>query len=108
LNLGNDQPIQIRALAELVRDTLGSRSPLTFVPYTQAFGERFDDLRDRRPDLTRVRQAIGFEPHIPLAKTIRDLADEIALRRGIGTRTSEDAAPEIMSTHLGASGAHES
>jgi UDP-glucose 4-epimerase len=76
-NLGNDQSIQIQALAELVIRTLGSASSIVHVPYDQAFGEGFDDLRDRRPDLTRVRQAIGFRPNISLEQTIRDLADDI-------------------------------
>jgi UDP-glucose 4-epimerase len=81
-NLGDDQPIQIIALAELVRDTLKSTSPIVLVPYAQAFGANFDDLRDRRPDLTRVRQTIGFKASIPLEQTIRDLAREISRRSG--------------------------
>jgi len=75
-NLGSDSSIQIRALAELVRETLGSSSPVNLLPYEKAFGAGFDDLRDRRPDLTRVRQAVGFQPSISLVQTIRDLADE--------------------------------
>lgn len=75
-NLGSDSSIQIRALAELVRETLGSSSPVSLVPYEKAFGAGFDDLRDRRPDLTRIREAVGFQPSIPLVQTIRDLADE--------------------------------
>ncbi|MHC4446710.1 MAG: GDP-mannose 4,6-dehydratase [Planctomycetota bacterium] len=77
MNLGSDQPIEIGALAELVRDTLDSKSPIVNVPYSQAFGEGFDDLADRRPDLTRIREVIGFEPHTPLVQTIRDMAAEI-------------------------------
>jgi UDP-glucose 4-epimerase len=76
-NLGSDQSIQIHALAQLVVRTLGSSSSIMHVPYTEAFGEGFDDLRDRRPDLTRIRTATGFNPTIPLEQTIRDLADAI-------------------------------
>lgn len=78
LNLGDDQPIRILDLAELVKSTLRSDSPIRLIPYADAFGKDFDDLRDRRPDLTRVRQAIGFKARIPLVQTIRDLADEIS------------------------------
>lgn len=77
-NIGSDQPIQIHALAELVRDTLGSRSTIVHVPYEEAFGKDFDDLRDRRPDISRLRSVVGFEPGIPLAQTIHDLASELA------------------------------
>lgn len=77
-NIGSDESIQIRELAELVARTLGSRSPIVHVPYEQAFGVGFDDLRERRPDLTRIREAIGFRPRIGLVQTIKDLAAEIA------------------------------
>jgi len=76
-NIGSDESIQIRALAELVVKTLASRSPILQVPYERAFGAGFDDLRDRRPDLSRIRSAVGFAPSISLVQTIRDLADEI-------------------------------
>jgi UDP-glucose 4-epimerase len=79
-NLGHDQSIQIRALAELVRDTLGSGSSIVSVPYEDAFGAGFDDLRDRRPDLARIRAAVGFKSEIPLVQTIRDIAAELAGR----------------------------
>jgi UDP-glucose 4-epimerase len=77
-NIGSDRSIEICALAELVRDTLRSASPIQFVPYDKAFGPGFDDLRHRRPDLERIRQAIGFHSKIPLEQTIRDLADHLA------------------------------
>ncbi len=80
LNLGSDETIEIRALAELVRDTLGSDSPIVHLSYEQAFGEGFDDLRERRPDLTRIQEATGFRPRVSLVQTIRDLA--AALRQG--------------------------
>ncbi|MCI0362408.1 MAG: GDP-mannose 4,6-dehydratase, partial [Phycisphaerales bacterium] len=84
-NLGSDQSIQIRALAELVRDTLGSSSPIVHIPYEQAFGPGFDDLRDRKPDLTRIRQAVGFQAVIPLVQTIRDLAEDLQVRAAGGS-----------------------
>jgi UDP-glucose 4-epimerase len=79
-NVGSDEPIEIGALAELVRDTVGSRSRIVRVPYERAFGPGFDDLRHRRPDLARLRRATGFSPRIPLAQSIRDLADELSRR----------------------------
>ncbi|MCH2160855.1 MAG: NAD-dependent epimerase/dehydratase family protein [Phycisphaerales bacterium] len=73
-NIGSDSPITIGDLAECVRDRLGSESDIKFVPYDQAFNSGFDDLRAREPDLTRIREAIGFEPAIDLDRTIDDLA----------------------------------
>lgn len=90
LNVGSDEPIEIRALAKLVIDTLSSRSSIVYVPYDEAFGAGFDDLRDRRPDLRRLREATGFSPKIPLVQTIRDLARELAARNSAvpGSRVS--------------------
>jgi len=78
LNVGRDEPIEIRDLARLIIDTLSSRSSIVYVPYEKAFGAGFDDLRDRRPDLRRLREATGFSPIIPLEQTIRDLAEELS------------------------------
>jgi UDP-glucose 4-epimerase len=81
-NIGREEPITIRALAEVVVTTLGSASKIRVVPYETAFAAGFDDLLVRQPDLTRIRQAVGFSPEIPLVQTIRDLAVEIRQRGG--------------------------
>jgi UDP-glucose 4-epimerase len=77
-NLGSDRPISIEDLARLVVSTLGSRSEIVRVPYADAFGPGFEDLEVRIPDIGRARQAIGFDPRIPLEQTIRDIADHLA------------------------------
>ena len=81
-NIGREEPITIRALADLVIRTLGSSSTVRVIPYEQAFASGFDDLLVRQPDLTRIRGAVGFTPRIPLEETIRDLATELVERRG--------------------------
>jgi UDP-glucose 4-epimerase len=77
-NVGTDVPISIIDLARLVVRTLASPSPIVTVPYDRAFGPGFEDLEVRIPDVTRVREAIGFRPAIALADTVRDLAAERA------------------------------
>jgi len=73
-NLGSDEEITILALARTVIETLGSRSTIRTVPYDQAFPPGFEDLPRRRPELSRIREAIGFAPRRPLEQTIRDVA----------------------------------
>ena len=73
-NVGSDRPITIAALAELVISTLGSTSRARLLPYSEAFPSGFEDLRQRQPDLTRLRQAVGFQPRFALEQTIRDVA----------------------------------
>ena len=77
-NIGSDSPVTIGELAEFVRSRLDSDSPIRRIPYEEAFNSGFDDLRAREPDLTRIRQAIGFRPAIGLEQTIDDLAASCA------------------------------
>jgi len=84
-NLGSDRTVGVRELAEVVVRTLGSSSAIRQVPYDEAFpavGGAFEDLRHRRPDLQRIREAIGFEAKIPIEQTIRDIAETLE-RRGV-------------------------
>jgi len=76
-NLGSDVEVTIADLARAVITALGSRSVVEHVPYDQAFGPGFEDLRRRRPDLRRIQDAIAFTPTIPLERTIRDIAEHI-------------------------------
>lgn len=78
LNVGSDRAISIDALARLVVSTLGSRSEIVRIPYSEAFGPGFEDLEVRIPDVSRIREAVGFAPGIPLEQTIRDIAEHLA------------------------------
>ncbi|MBX3379510.1 MAG: GDP-mannose 4,6-dehydratase [Phycisphaeraceae bacterium] len=73
-NIGSDRSISIRDLAELVIRLTESRSKIEFVPYSEAYPPGFEDLADRRPDLSRIREAIGFAPQTSLEQTIRNVA----------------------------------
>jgi UDP-glucuronate decarboxylase len=70
VNLGNPAEVSIRQLAQTVVELTGSRSELCFEPLPQ------DDPQRRRPDITRARELLGFDPRVPLteglARTIED------------------------------------
>lgn len=80
-NLGSERVVTVRALAELVVRTLGSASPITTVPYSDAFQEGFEELQTRCPDISRARTSVGFEPKIGLEQTIKDIAAEMRAHR---------------------------
>jgi UDP-glucose 4-epimerase len=61
-NVGNTGEISIRDLAERVKARTGSSSPIQLVPYDQAYEEGFEDMPRRVPDLTKLRNLIGYEP----------------------------------------------
>jgi UDP-glucose 4-epimerase len=86
-NLGSDQPITIGALADLVLRVTGSCSEKRFIPYERAYPAGFEDLRARRPDLTRIRAVVGFRATIALERTIADLA--------AGMRSLPRPGPEV-------------
>lgn len=79
-NVGTDAPISIMELAELVIRVLESESRIKVVPYAQAYTQGFEDLQIRVPDLTRIREAIGFQPATGLEATIRDIAAAMTAR----------------------------
>ena len=78
-NIGNDEPISILELANLVRSQTGSRSSVRIIPYDQAYTDGFEDLKVRVPDLTRIREAIGFQPMTGLSSTIQDIAEAMSV-----------------------------
>jgi len=73
-NIGSDRAISMLDLGKLVIATLDSRSTIDMVPYDRAFASGFEDLRQRRPSVARLREAVGFFPTIPLERTIEDIA----------------------------------
>jgi UDP-glucose 4-epimerase len=85
LNVGSDIPISIRDLGALVIRTTASRSSIETIPYSEAYPAGFEDLKQRQPDLRRLRAAVPFAPKIPLEQTIRDVA---AFLTEAGTRES--------------------
>jgi UDP-glucose 4-epimerase len=69
-NIGNEQEVTILKLAEMVKSRTGSSSPIEFVPYDKAYEEGFEDMPRRVPDLTKVRQLIGYQPNVQLDEII--------------------------------------
>lgn len=73
VNVGNDREISINDLACLVIQRADSQSGIVHIPYLQAYGEDFEDIRRRRPALDRLRSLTGFQHRFTLEQTIDDL-----------------------------------
>lgn len=65
-NIGSREEVSIRRLAALMKELLGSRSPIEHVPYESYYGPGFEDTRRRVPDVTRARDVLGFSARVPL------------------------------------------
>ena len=77
-NIGTSRRISIRALAEMVIERAGSQSGIEIVPYEKAYEPGFEDMLNRAPDCSALRELCGWEPGIGLEQIIDDV---IAFRR---------------------------
>jgi UDP-glucose 4-epimerase len=80
-NIGNAEEITILDLARRVIALTGSASTIERVPYTEAYGEGFEDMRRRVPALAKIGKAIGYEPVVKLDQIIERV---IAYQRSAG------------------------
>ena len=70
VNIGTDQEVTIERLAHLVKERTESDSPVTFVPYDQAYEPGFEDMPRRVPSLNKLEKLTGFRPAIPLVEIV--------------------------------------
>ncbi|MBK7708269.1 MAG: GDP-mannose 4,6-dehydratase [Acidobacteria bacterium] len=76
INVGNDEEISIRGLAEKAVAMTGSKSEIHYIPYEEAYGEGFEDMQRRVPSLEKVYRLIGYKPTRTLDDIINDVAAE--------------------------------
>ena len=77
INIGNDFEISINGLAQKIIDQTGSKSEIIYVPYTEAYGEGFEDMERRVPNIELINQLVGWTPKRDLTKIISDLSDQM-------------------------------
>lgn len=73
-NIGSDEEVTINGLAELVKDVTSSDSPVVHVPYESVYGRDFEDMRRRIPDLSKIKEKIGYAP----TKSLREIVEAVA------------------------------
>lgn len=74
-NLGSEEEVTILELAERVKAKANPEVEITKIPYEQAYEAGFEDIRRRVPDITRVRETIGYEPVYDLDRIIDEVID---------------------------------
>lgn len=77
INIGSDAEVTINQLAEKAIALTASTSEIRFVPYAEAYGEGFEDMRRRVPSLEKARLLIGYQPTRTLDDIINDVAGEL-------------------------------
>jgi UDP-glucose 4-epimerase len=81
-NIGNDQEITIRGLAERIKARSGSTSDVVTIPYEAAYEAGFEDMRRRVPDLTKLKNLLGYEPRVGLDQIIDEVVAYYRARGG--------------------------
>jgi UDP-glucose 4-epimerase len=81
VNIGRPEEVTILELAQRVITLTGSRSEIHFVPYQRVYGDGFEDVPRRVPDISRARELIGFRPRVDLDGILREVIAEQSARR---------------------------
>lgn len=74
-NIGNNVPVSIRALAELIIEVTDSDSKVEFVQHEAVFGKHFEDVTVRIPDVTKLQNLTGLKCQVTLEETLRRIVD---------------------------------
>jgi UDP-glucose 4-epimerase len=92
-NIGSTEEVTIRVLAEKVIAATGSQSKIVYVPYEEAYAPGFEDMRRRVPDLEKIHQLIGYEPHYTLDETLQRVI--LYEREHIVKQSKEPTLPRV-------------
>ena len=72
-NLGSQQEISIRDLAQRIIELTGTSSGVQYIPYEEAYEAGFEDMRRRVPDTSKVRALLGYSPDSNLDDILNDV-----------------------------------
>jgi len=61
-NIGHEEEMTVMQLAERVKERTGSDSPITVIPYDEAYESGFEDMLRRQPDTTKIRKLLDWTP----------------------------------------------
>jgi len=77
INIGNNFEISINDLAKKIITETNSTSEIVYVAYDEAYGNGFEDMERRIPNIDLIRELVGWQPTRDLSSIIRDIASEM-------------------------------
>jgi UDP-glucose 4-epimerase len=80
INIGNNFEISINGLAKKIIEETSSRSEIVYVPYEEAYGNGFEDMERRVPNIDLINQLVGWKPKRNLTTMIDDISAEMKKR----------------------------
>lgn len=73
INLGGNNKISIKDLAVKIKELTKSSSQLIFEPYVKYYGKNFEDVKERIPDLTKLKDIIGYIPSTGMDEILKNI-----------------------------------
>jgi len=73
-NVGGTGETTIKQLAEKIIERTQSQSTIKYIPYTDAYPAGFEDMQRRVPDITKIKNSIGWQP----THTLDSIIDSVA------------------------------
>ena len=77
INIGNNFEISINGLAKKIIEETGSMSEIVYVPYAEAYGDGFEDMERRIPNIDLINRLVGWKPKRDLSSIIADISAEM-------------------------------
>ena len=77
INIGNNVEISINGLAQKIIDETESKSEIVYVPYEEAYGDGFEDMERRVPNIDLINELVGWKPKRDLSTIIADISAEM-------------------------------
>ena len=77
INIRNDFEISINGLAQKIIAETGSMSKIVYVPYEEAYGDGFEDMERRVPNIDLIKELVDWAPKRNLSTIISDISAEM-------------------------------
>ena len=91
-NIGTDEEVTVLELARRIQAMCRSASTIEFVAYEDVYGNSFEDMRRRVPNLAKIRRAVGYAPEVSLDQllevTIREMCEQMQVPVPVGVATA--------------------
>jgi UDP-glucose 4-epimerase len=95
VNIGTDEEVKIIEVARLAKVLTNSDSEVVTIPYDEAYGEGFEDMPRRVPDLSKVQQLIDYQPTVNLAEILCSVIEYYICKQDVEV-VRRDARPIHM------------
>ena len=98
INIGTDEEVTMDGLAQVVKQRTKSDSPITHIPYDQAYEPGFEDMLRRVPSLEKLQRLTGFRPRTPLTEIVDRVVAHLQKKPEMGLPSATDPMPSAAAS----------